>query len=252
MSETEITTEDEPKIEPKWKPITAKERRILGVLGEKARTTPDAYPLSLNALISGCNQKSNRYPQMNLEPIEVEDALEKLRAMGAVSEVQGSGRVPRFRHYLYEWLAVDKHEFAVMMELLLRGAQTVGELRGRAARMSKEISDVAVLRPIVKGLIDRGLVMALTAEGRGQIVTHSLYLDNELEKVKRKAQDLAAAESSAPASTPRDSTPSVATAPVRTESSEAAVAELRTEVRELRELVTKLKGEIDDIWSNLK
>ena len=93
MSEMESATE-EAKPEAKWKPLPSLERRILGVLGEKAKTTPDSYPLSLNALINGCNQKSNRYPQMNVETIKVENALEKLRAMGAVSEVQGAAASP--------------------------------------------------------------------------------------------------------------------------------------------------------------
>lgn len=252
MSETETSTEEEPRVEPKWKPIPAIERRVLGVLGEKGRTTPDAYPLSLNALISGCNQKSNRFPQMNLEPIQVEDALEKLRAMGAVSEVQGSGRVPRFRHYMYEWLAVDKLESAVMIELLLRGAQTVGELRGRAARMAKEITDLSALRPVLKRLIERGLVLALSAEGRGQIVTHALYLDNELEKVKRKAVDSASAAPPPAQTSNAPRTPQTVVTPDNNSADLDEVAELRGEVGELREMVTKLKSEIDDIWASLK
>ena len=140
MSDTESTSQEaDAAPAPKWKPVSSLERRILGVLGEKAKTTPDAYPLSLNALVNGCNQKSNRYPQMNVEPIDVENALEKLRAMGAVSEVQGGGRVAKFKHYLYEWLGVSKVESAVMIELLLRGSQTVGELHAATIRSSPQI-----------------------------------------------------------------------------------------------------------------
>ncbi len=116
---------------PAWHPLQALDRRVLGVLVEKAKTTPEAYPLSLNALRTGCNQKSNRYPLMEVEPEDVEESLERLRGLGAVAEVQGGGRVARFRHCLYDWLGVDKAELAVMAELLLRGAQTDGELRGR-------------------------------------------------------------------------------------------------------------------------
>ena len=115
---------------PKWQPIPPVQRRILGVLIEKAKTTPDAYPLSLNALTTGCNQKSNRSPQMNLTNGQVEEALELLREMGATGEVQTGGRVPKFKHYAYEWLGVDKAELAVMAELLLRGEQTVGDYAG--------------------------------------------------------------------------------------------------------------------------
>ena len=185
MSDAETVSEDaeQETPAPKWKPLSSLERRIIGVLGEKAKTTPDAYPLSLNALVNGCNQKSNRYPQMKVESIDVENALEKLRSIGVVSEVQGGGRVAKFKHYLYEWLGVSKVESAVMIELLLRGSQTVGELRGRAARM-EPIKDVAELRPIVAELINRGLVLSLTAEGRGQIVTHALYKEDEMDKVR--------------------------------------------------------------------
>ncbi|MFO0914292.1 MAG: DUF480 domain-containing protein [Pirellulales bacterium] len=166
------------------RPLDRIERRILGVLVEKAKTTPDAYPMSLNALTTGCNQKSNRDPQMSLTDSEVESGIERLRQLGAIAEVQGNGRVPRYRHYMYEWLTVDKLELAVITELLLRGAQTVGELRGRAARM-EPIADLATLMPVVRSLIAKGLVIALTPEGRGQIVTHALYKPEELEKVRR-------------------------------------------------------------------
>lgn len=238
MSEQEVATEDTQPAR-KWNPIPALERRILGVLGEKAKTTPDSYPLSLNALVNGCNQKSNRYPQMNVEPIRVENALEKLRAMGCVSEVQGNSRVAKFKHYLYEWLGVSKVESAVMIELLLRGSQTLGELRGRAARM-EPIKDVAELRPVVNGLIERGLVQSLTPEGRGQIVTHTLYLDEEMDKVRKKAiedaeADAASSSTGEPRPTPRA----------------AANSQLETEVRELREEVAKLRSEIEDIWKNI-
>ncbi len=114
---------------PRWRPISAIDRRIIGVLIEKAKTTPDAYPMSVNSLRSGANQKNNRFPLMELEIEDVEESLERLRGMGALTEVQGGGRVPRFRHHLYEWLGAGKVELAVMAELLLRGPN-----RGRAAR----------------------------------------------------------------------------------------------------------------------
>src|SRR4030095_12230049 len=101
----------------------------------KGKTTPDQYPMSLNALVGGCNQKSNRYPQMELEPDQVQLSLDRLRQLGVVAEVQGGGRVPRYRHFAYEWLGVNKFELAVMCELLLRGTQTEGEPRGRRGRL---------------------------------------------------------------------------------------------------------------------
>jgi uncharacterized protein YceH (UPF0502 family) len=138
--------------ERRWRPLTAIQRRVVGVLVEKAKTTPDAYPLTLNALTNGCNQKSNRHPHTELASEEVERALEELRELCAVAEIQSGGRVAKYRHYMYEWLGVDKVELAVMAELLLRGEQTIGELRGRASRM-EPIPDLNALRPILDSLL---------------------------------------------------------------------------------------------------
>ena len=184
MSTDAATTE--PTATPRWHPLESLERRVLGVLVEKAKTTPENYPLSLNALKNGCNQKNNRAPLMQVEEDQVDAALESLRQAGAVAEIQGSGRVDKYRHLAYEWLGVEKVEMAVMAELLLRGAQTVGELRGRAARM-EPIKDLAELRPVLDSLRAKGLVVFLTPEGRGAIVTHTLYQEREMEKVRREA-----------------------------------------------------------------
>jgi len=257
---------------PKWKPIGRIERRVLGVLVEKAKTTPDAYPLTLNALTNGCNQKSNRSPQMNLEPIQVETALEKLRHIQAAIEVSGGGRVPKFRHLVYEWMGVNKPESAVMTELLLRGAQTIGELRGRAARMDATITDVATLQPIVQALCERGLVLALTPAGRGQMVTHGLYQPEELAKVKADvgisgtaAPEQVVASSPDPvtespaatinsaAPTQSASDPSASSAPTA-DSSPADAQELqhlRQEIENLKHEISKIKSDVQDLWSNL-
>src|SRR5579872_2493283 len=111
MTQPETT---EPGLRGPWPVLDAKERRALGVLVEKAKTTPDAYPLSLNALVTGCNQKNNRYPLSQYEPEHVEDSVDRLRLMGAVAAVQGSGRVGKYRHYMYEWLGVEKVELSIM------------------------------------------------------------------------------------------------------------------------------------------
>jgi uncharacterized protein len=172
-----------PAIEKKWRQLERNERRVAGVLAEKAKTTPENYPMSLNALVNGCNQKSNRFPQMTLDEEQVQAALDSLRRLGAVSLIQGDGRVEKFRHLLYEWLGVDKRELAVMTELLLRGAQTLGELRGRAARM-EPIKDVSDLQPIVDSLRQKGLLIYLTPPGRGGVVTHNMYQPQELAKLR--------------------------------------------------------------------
>jgi uncharacterized protein YceH (UPF0502 family) len=171
---------------PRWHPLGAIERRALGVLIEKAKTTPENYPLSLNSVKAGCNQKNNRAPLMQLEEEQVEEALESLRKAGAVSQIQGGGRVDKYRHLAYEWLGVEKVELAVMTELLLRGTQTVGELRGRAARM-EPIKDLAELQPTLDALQAKGLIVYLSPPGRGSLVTHALFLERELEKVHREA-----------------------------------------------------------------
>ena len=153
-------------------------RRVLGVLVEKAKTTPDSYPLTVNAIKTGCNQKSNRNPQMDLAADDIMATLDELRELRAVSEVQGDGRADKYRHRAYDWLDVDKVELAVLAELLLRGEQTVGELRGRAARM-EPISGLPELMPILGRLREKGLLWDVTPQGRGQIVSHRLFLPSE-------------------------------------------------------------------------
>lgn len=170
---------------PSWKPIAARLRRLLGVLMEKAKSTPDAYPLSLAGLVTGANQKSNRHPLMNLTSEQVEDGLIELRKLGAAAEVQGSGRVAKYRHYGYNWMGVKGVEAAVMTELLLRGEQTAGDLRSRASRF-EPIADLAAIQAILRQLMERNLVIALTPAGRGQVFSHNLYLPDELAALKNK------------------------------------------------------------------
>src|SRR6516164_1463970 len=157
-----------------WPVLDMQERRVLGVLVEKAKTTPDAYPMSLNALTTGCNQKSNRDPVLSLNDGEVENTLEELQKKGLVSKIVG-GRVERWRHLLYECWHADKVELAVLAELLLRGPQTEGELRGRASRM-EPIADLDALRAVLRPLVERRLVVYLGEEGRrGTLITHGFH-----------------------------------------------------------------------------
>jgi uncharacterized protein YceH (UPF0502 family) len=182
---TAPTPDASPSSERKWQPLSLRQRRVLGVLIEKAKTTPDAYPMTLNAIVAGCNQKNNREPVMNLTADDVEQVLDELRGLGAVTEVQGSGRVAKYRHHAYEWLGVEKTALAVMTELLLRGEQTLGELRGRAARM-EPISDLTTLKPVVDSLVQKGLMIELTSPGRGQVVSHALYKERELTELRAR------------------------------------------------------------------
>jgi hypothetical protein len=112
------------------------ETRVLGSLVEKELTTPDYYPLSLNALVNACNQKSNRDPMMNLNENAVSQALRSLEKEGLAGPADGmDNRVTKFEHRLQEAFNFDRREIAILCELLLRGPQTPGELRSRAERM---------------------------------------------------------------------------------------------------------------------
>jgi len=112
------------------------EARVLGCLVEKALTTPEYYPLTLNALTSACNQKSNRNPVMSIQEPEVARALDRLRSKHLAWETQVAGsRVPKYEHNLLNRWRLRPQEVAVLGVLLLRGPQTLGEIRGRTARM---------------------------------------------------------------------------------------------------------------------
>src|SRR5262245_60358319 len=171
-ADTQVT--DEAPATRTWCALSPEQRRVLGVLVEKAKTTPAGYPMTVNAVMVGCNQKSNRDPLMSLTDDDVERVLEELRVLGVVVEAPESTRAAKFRHRAYEWLGVERAELAVMTELLLRGAQSLGDLRGRASRM-EPIADLAALKPIVDGLSSRQLMIELTPPGRGQVVSHNLY-----------------------------------------------------------------------------
>jgi len=116
--------------------LTAIEARVLGALVEKDITTPDYYPLSLNALVNACNQKNNREPVMTLDEESVRDALATLQEKRMAGPASGAdSRVTKFEHRLQEVFNFDRREIAVVCVLLLRGPQTPGELRGRTDRL---------------------------------------------------------------------------------------------------------------------
>lgn len=121
--------------------LSPMEARVIGSLIEKQVTTPDQYPLSLNALVAACNQKSNREPVMSVDEAAVQSTLDSLSARHLIMERSGFGsRVPKYQHRLCNTqagtLKLDPLELAIVTELLLRGPQTPGELRTRAARMA--------------------------------------------------------------------------------------------------------------------
>jgi uncharacterized protein YceH (UPF0502 family) len=249
MSSTEAASADAPSgaISPgRAQALSAAERRVLGVLVEKAKTTPDVYPMSLNGLVTGCNQKNNRHPVVQWTTDDVEPALDRLRTRGAISFVQGGGRVEKYRHGLYEWLGVDKVELAVVAELLLRGPQTEGELRAHASRM-EPIADLTVLRGVLESLKVKGLIVPLTPEGRGHVVTHNLYEPREMDRLRAEhggaAPDSAADRASPPAARATTPAPLPAVAP-RAQAEALSAASTHDEIATLRAEIASLRREL--------
>jgi uncharacterized protein YceH (UPF0502 family) len=134
-------------------PLSALETRVLGVLVEKERTVPDTYPLSLNALTLGCNQKNNRDPVMQATEREVQAAIDALRPLSLVIESSGS-RVMRYGHNLGRVLDVDDRAVALLAALMLRGPQTPGELRTNADRLHR-FADLAGVEAVLEELAAR-------------------------------------------------------------------------------------------------
>jgi uncharacterized protein len=227
-----------------WPILSNTERRILGVLVEKAKTTPDAYPLSINAIVTGANQKTNRDPLLNVTDMEIEDALPPLQQKGLVTRITGS-RVERWRHNLYDVWKVNKVELAVLAELLLRGAQTEGELRGRAGRM-EPIDDLDALRTCLKPLAERGLVVYLGPEGRrGTQLTHGFHAPRELEHLRANVRpEEPVVSATAPVVASRSNNEMAA--------SDSALADTRQEVAALRSEVNGLRETMKTLEEQLK
>jgi hypothetical protein len=231
----------------RWKPMSRDQRRILGVLIEKSKTTPDVYPMSINGIKNGSNQKSNRSPLLELEENRIEDVLYELRQLGCVIEVHAGGRVPKYKHQAYEWLEVTKAELSVLTELLLRGEQTIGDLRARAARMESSIEGLDELRPILASLKQKELLVELTPPGRGQVVTHNLYLPNELERLQLqfKGHQAQAGDSDEPGRPSHSPSGEPSTLSRQSDQNlSQRVFELETKVAELHEQLVQLRQRI--------
>ncbi|HYP86029.1 YceH family protein [Variovorax sp.] len=134
-------------------PLSAIETRVLGVLAEKQRTVPDSYPLTLNALLSGCNQKTSRYPLMELDEAQVQDALAGLTRRSLVNESSG-GRAMRYAHNADRVLRIPSQSMALLTALMLRGPQTAGELRIACDRMHN-FADVSSVEAFLDELAER-------------------------------------------------------------------------------------------------
>jgi len=204
--------------------LTAEEIRVLGCLIEKESTTPDAYPLSLNALTTACNQKSSRDPVVDYVEAQVQGALDSLQGHGLARRISSSeSRVLRFRHVAPDALRLDKPQTAVLAVLMLRGRQTVGELRQRSQRIYpfEQLAEVEEALQELSEKQPRALVRKLPRQpGTKDSRWMHLMADEEDEEV-------------APAET-------ISAAPVR-----ESGPDLREEVGRLREELDALRAEFE-------
>ena len=204
------------------------EVRVLGALLEKEITTPEYYPLSLNALINACNQKSNRDPVMALDESAVRQALESLNEKNLAGQASSAdSRVPKYMHHLQEVFNFDRRETAVLCVLLLRGPQTPGELRGRTERMYK-FDDLGVVESALHRLMEKEppLVMKLPRQPGTKESRYAHLLAGEMEAW----------------SAPAETQPIAATAI----QDERRIARLEAEVQSLRQEIADLRQQLED------
>lgn len=251
--------DDSHSNEPRISELSSKQRRVIGVLVEKGFTTPAYYPLTLKAVVTGCNQSSNRDPVVTYSEDDAEETLNELREMGLVAEVHtDSGRSARYRHYMRKRFDFTEPQLAVLIELLLRGRQTLGNLRSRASRMVT-IDSLDQLRQELTGLMEQGYVTANgPLERRGIEVDHNLYPPSQRPQpsAAHAADEVVERTSGGATSTPVEpaaaATPAVP--PEQVTELTAALAELkldntslRRELDELREQVNQLREQFGQL-----
>lgn len=215
--------------------LSAAEIRVLGCLLEKQRTTPDTYPLSLNALRLACNQSTNRDPVVDYDEAMIRDALHRLERRGFTRLASGAGsRAPKYRHLLAEALPMDDGEQAVMCVLMLRGAQTPGELKQRSERMHP-FGELSAVHATLEGLIDRGLVARLDRRPG--------------HKEERYVQLLQDGDENLPAAVPQ---PGMAAPPATATPAEPTPAGDSSELEMLRERVERLEHEVAELRAAMR
>ena len=220
--------------------LTPVEARVLGALVEKEITTPEYYPLSLNALVNACNQKNNREPVMALDEVEVRQGLHGLEDEHLAAAVRGDSRVPKYEHHMQEVFNFTRGEIAVICVLLLRGPQTPGELRGRTERMHRfdELSDVqSVLQRLMAR--DPALVKVLPRQPGTKEARYAHLLSGDVQTFEPAfAQAYASSASSSASSEDPELQERVAQL-------EAEVAILTRELGELRQEMERLSKLFD-------
>lgn len=212
--------------------LSANEIRVLGCLLEKAATTPDAYPLTLNNLLLACNQKTNREPVVEFDEDIVIEAIDDLRQKGFVFRVDVAGsRVAKYRHNIDELLGLSRGSKALLTVLLLRGPQTLGELRTRCERMHSFADTKSVEEELIEVAeeIDRPLWMKLPrAPGKKEERYQHLFSGEP---------DIEALEQNTPAP--------VEAAAIKLAARDERIQSLETEVVQLKEQIESLKNEFD-------
>jgi len=208
----------------------AVEIRVLGCLLEKQRTTPDAYPLSLNALRLACNQATNREPVVEYDEATVVEALRRLALRSWTRLASGAGsRARKYRHLLDDALGLDDAELSLLAVLMLRGAQTPGELKQRADRLHA-FADLAAVDETLDRLVDAGHVERLARRpGQKEERYRQLLGGEEPSASDLAASDTASGEEAAPAGAGTSASED------RLERLERELGELREQVRQLRE-----------------
>jgi uncharacterized protein YceH (UPF0502 family) len=204
------------------------ETRVLGVLVEKQHTVPDTYPLTLNALVSGCNQKTSRDPVIEASEAEAQAALDRLKLLSLATETSG-GRAMRYAHNVGKALSLPPQSVALLAVLFLRGPQTAGELRINSERLHK-FGDILAVEGFLGELAERSLVRELPRAAGARESRWMHLLSGE--------PSVAAATPASPAS--RAEAVSVG----EIAAMKANIGELQREVAELREAMERLRAEL--------
>ena len=219
-------------------PLNEREARVVGSLVEKQVTTPDYYPLTLNALVNACNQISNRDPVVRYDEREVADAVETLRARNLVYIFYGAeSRVPKYKHMMREVFGLSPQELAVVCVLMLRGPQTVGEVRGRTGRLY-EFAELREVEETLEALArrDEPLVVKLPRQtGRKEArYAHLLSGPPAFEEPGEEQTPHASARASSSSSSRAAEGERVARLEAEVEALRGEVAELRRQLEEFR------------------
>jgi uncharacterized protein YceH (UPF0502 family) len=208
--------------------LDAAEARVLGSLMEKEIATPEYYPLSLNALVNACNQKSNREPVVSYDAALVEDALAGLRTKGLAVRITGDSRVPKHGQRFTEVLNLGRREAALICVLLLRGPQTPGELRGRSERLYS-FDDIESLEGTLNRLAETGFVKKLPRQPGMRESRYAHLLAGDVETGAEEFPESPAARAGA-----HDLEPHSSPLSERVAALEEALSELRREFDDFR------------------